>query len=376
MRVLVTTVGLVGHIFPLVSIAHALRAAGHEILWATPQPELVAKAGLSAFDPAPGVNPMEIIQSVLAKYGLGFEISRDEYAKEVEMGGELLARLGEVTIDRTVAVARNWRPDLVLYDELQPAGPLIASKFGVPAVEQVLSVCGYREIRDGMRQHLDEVYDRHEVVGAPERSALLDTRPPSMRQQDFGGWSMRLVPHSGSSVLPDWLLEPPSRRRVAITLGTTTPGFMDLGAFRTVIEAAGQVDAEFVLATGDADISGFGELPGNVRAAGWVPLHALLSTCDSMIHHVGGGTALTGLTAGVTHLTMPVSADSWQVSEQIIKRGLGLEAAAPDEVNAEMIRAVLFDKSMRTAANEVRTEIAAMPSPADLVPRLEELAGR
>ncbi|MEV6236931.1 nucleotide disphospho-sugar-binding domain-containing protein [Lentzea sp. NPDC051838] len=373
MRVLVTTVGLVGHIFPLVSIAHALRAAGHEVLWATPQPELVAKAGLSAFDPAPGVNPMEIIQTVLAKYGLGFEISRDEYAKEVEMGGELLARLGEVTIDRTVAVARNWRPDLVLYDELQPAGPLVASMFGVPAVEQILSVCGYREIRDGMRQHLDEAYDRHGVVGAPSKSVLLDTRPPSMRQQDFDGWSMRLVPYSGSSVLPDWLLEPPARPRVAVTLGTTTPGFMDLGAFRNVIDAAAQVDAEFVLATGDADISGFGALPGNVRAAGWVPLHALLQTCSSMIHHVGGGTSLTGLSTGVTHLTMPISADSWQVSEQIIKRGLGVEAGAPEEVTADMIRTVLFDPSMRAAADEVKAEIAAMPSPASMVSRLEGL---
>ncbi|TWP50539.1 DUF1205 domain-containing protein [Lentzea tibetensis] len=375
MRVLVTTVGLVGHIFPLVSIAHALRAAGHEILWATPQPELVAKAGLPAFDPAPTANPMEIIQTVLAKYGLGFQISRDEYAKEIVMGGELLARLGEVTIDRTVAVTQGWRPDLVLHDELQPAGPLIASMYGVPAVEQVLSVCGYREIRDEMRQHLDEVYDRHDVVGPPEKSAFLDTRPPSMRHREFDGWSMRLVPYSGSSVLPDWLLEPPARPRVAITLGTTTPGFMDLSAFRKVVEAASQVDAEFVLATGDADISGFGELPGNVRAAGWVPLHSLLQTCSSMIHHVGGGTSMTGLVTGITHLTMPLSADAWQVSEQIMKRGLGVEVATPDEIDAEMIRTVLFDSSMRAAADEVKAEIAAMPSPADLVPRLEELVG-
>ena len=128
---------------------------------------------------------MGIIETILAKYGLGFQISRDEYAKEIVMGGELLARLGETTIDRTAEVARDWRPDLVLQDELQSAGTLIGSLLGVPVVDQVLSVCGYREIRDEMRQHLDDAYDRHNVVTTQEESmktAFLDTRPPSMRQ--------------------------------------------------------------------------------------------------------------------------------------------------------------------------------------------------
>lgn len=374
MRVLITSVGAAGHIFPLVSIAHALRAAGHEILWATPAAELVSQTGLPAFDSAPDADIMEIYGKVMTELGYVLQFGRDEYAKTIPMTAQMMAGFAEPVVDRTVEVAQDWRPDLVLHDELDAVGPLVAGKLGVPAVDQVLSVCAYRDIREQTRQHLDDAYDRHGVTGQPEKSAVLDTRPPSMRRHDFGGWSMRCLPYNSSGVLPRWLVQEPARPRVAITFGTTIPAFTGLDAFRPMIEAAGQVDAEFVLASGDADLSVFGELPGNVRGAGWVPLNALLRTCTAMIHHVGGGTALHGLDAGVTHLTLPGTADSWQVSEVITERGLGVEAT-PAEVDADLIRTVLFDPSMRAAAAEVKAEIGAMPTPADLVPRLVALAG-
>ena len=74
---------------------------------------------------------------------------------------------------------------------------------------------------------------------------------------------------------------------------------------------ARHLDAEFVLALGDADPSSLGELPDNVRAAGWVPLSALLPTCAALVHHGGAGSTLTAIDAGVTQLVLPHGADQY-----------------------------------------------------------------
>jgi UDP:flavonoid glycosyltransferase YjiC (YdhE family) len=372
--VLITTSPGTGHVFPPISIAHALRAAGHDVLWATAGGDLVAHAGLPVFDSAPDVDTDAVFGGMMVERGMTFNRFRTERPEAVELAAELFAVLSDATTDRTVEVALDWRPDLVIYTELQAAGPLVASKLGVPAVEHIISVNHFRMISSKMRPWMDAAYDRHGVTGPPEVTAFIDTRPPSMREVEFDGWSMQGLPYNGARVLPRWLFARPSRPRVAITLGTLVPKFDDVGGFRGLVEAAGQVDAEFVLALGDTDLSVFGTLPDNVRAAGWVPLNALLATCTSMIHHVGGGTTLTGLGAGVTHLALPVGADSWEAGELLRKRGLGV-VTTPGEVDAELIRTVLFDDGMRTAAAEVKAEVASLPTPADLVPQLEKLAG-
>lgn len=55
MRVLVVSAPLVGHVFPLVPLAVALRDAGHDVLVATGGGALAAAdAGLAVHDIAPG----------------------------------------------------------------------------------------------------------------------------------------------------------------------------------------------------------------------------------------------------------------------------------------------------------------------------------
>jgi len=48
--------------------------------------------------------------------------------------------------------------------------------------------------------------------------------------------------------------------------------------------------------------------------------------------------------------------------------------AAADEVDAALLRRLIEDDDLRAAADEVRAELGGMPSPADVVPRLAELA--
>jgi hypothetical protein len=51
---------------------------------------------------------------------------------------------------------------------------------------------------------------------------------------------------------------------------SVVPMMGGVGALRPLVAAAGAVDAEFVLAMGDADLSELGALPDNLRPVGWV----------------------------------------------------------------------------------------------------------
>src|SRR4051794_6193342 len=63
MRVLVTTPGGTGHIHPMVPLARALLARGHDVLWATPDRTVaqVEQAGV----PAVGTSPLPLVPPAL-----------------------------------------------------------------------------------------------------------------------------------------------------------------------------------------------------------------------------------------------------------------------------------------------------------------------
>ncbi len=140
-----------------------------------------------------------------------------------------------------------------------------------------------------------------------------------------------------------------------------------------LVDVARHLDAEFVLALGDADPSPLGELPDNVRAAGWVPLSALLPTCAALVHHGEAGSTLTAIDARVTQLVLPHGADQYMNADAVARRGLGLRSE-PDQVDAELIDRLLTDPGLGRVASEVADEIATLPRPADLVPKIAGLA--
>lgn len=82
---------------------------------------------------------------------------------------------------------------------------------------------------------------------------------------------------------------------------------------------------------------------------------------------------------GVPQLVLPRMADQPANAAVVAARGAGL-SLAPEETNAASVEAALLRLLRETGparvAGEVRAEIAAQPSPADLVVRLASLAGR
>ena len=94
--------------------------------------------------------------------------------------------------------------------------------------------------------------------------------------------------------------------------------------------------------------------------------------------HAGSGTMLAALAAGVPLVLLPVAADQPENADRCVAAGVGIalparRRAAPTTSPARPGPSSTT-RRYRTAARRVAAEIAAMPEPAALLPRLEALA--
>ncbi|GLZ30931.1 glucosyl transferase [Lentzea sp. NBRC 105346] len=371
MRVLFVSALGTGHVLPAIPLAWALRAAGHDVLLAAAGDALVAeRAGIAVEDVLPGQNMSGVFEWIKAnRPELVERLGNTAGTRDLREAVPVFARVADRMADGIVDTAIRYAPDIVVYTQLQGAGPLAAAKLGIPAVQQGFGFARTAGVNELMREHLAEAYQRHGVTGSAS-PAKIDVAPPSMLGGEPEGWSTRYIPYNGGIVLPDLLRRPSSRPRVAVTLGTVSPTMNGFATVRRIIDVAADVDAEFVLAVGSTDI---GDLPDNVIALPWMPLNSLLRTCSAVIHHGGAGTTLTAIDAGLPQLVLPDGADRFANADAVHDRGIGV-SITPSDVDEEMIDWLLRSDKPRAVAAEVRDEMHGMPTPASLVPRLVELA--
>lgn len=369
MRVLFVSPPGICHFFPLVPLSWAFRLEGHEVRYAFAEhTDDAANAGLHVVDVAPGYDKF----AVAAENPEQMAKMVSERLEDLNDFAPLLAEANRPMVDRLVALAQEWRPELVIYEQIATAGLIAAAKVGATAVQHNVGFARTNGVHRSILKHLADVLDRYRIAEVPEPRVVVEPVPPSMLKGEPEGWSARFVPYNGGRVLPDWLSERQDRPRVAVTLGTLAAEMTGLGAAETIIRTAPEVDADFILALGDVDLSDYGELPPNVRQVGWVPLTVLLESCAAIVHHGGGSTTLTALEAGIPQLIVPTHGDQPINGDAVQDRGIGLTASVP-EVDAALLRKLLEDKGFNTSAAEVRAEMRSLPSPLSLVPRLAEL---
>jgi len=381
MKVLFVTLPGLGHFFPVVPLAWALRAAGHEVLFVTGYRALDAcgQAGLPAVDACPGAE-------FTPPHGPGdLRLLRDPFSgPQAGAVAGMFGRINDLMADRTVMTARWWKPDLIVHTPFCLAGALAAALGSVEAV-----VHGFGLVSAALTARFNELiyeaarsaFERHGLAHPPgPPAAVIDTCPRSMREPGRPpGWASRYVPYNGGGRVPDWLLEPSGRPLVCVTLGTAVPHVLGVGGAGAVMEAVRGLEVEVVLALGDADPSALGVLPPNVRLTGWVPLSALLPACSVIVHHGGAGTTMNAVAAGVPQLVLPHMADQHLNAQAVVRRGIGL-SHLPEETGAAEVRdsldRLLSDQAFVRAAREVREENEGEAPPAALVRLLAELAGK
>ncbi|MBW4722035.1 nucleotide disphospho-sugar-binding domain-containing protein [Saccharothrix obliqua] len=377
MRALFCSTDGVSHLFPMVPLAWAMRAAGHEVLVAFAEhTDQAVASGLPIVDVAPGFDGMAIFDRTLADNPEFARMWWNETLGDDPSRFALMpAELNRPFFERAFALAEQWRPDVVVYEQTAAYGLIVASRLGVPAVQRNLGIVRTGGLHRAIAALLPDVFERYGVPALADPALVLEAVPPSMFPFERPeGEFVRDVVFTGGTVIGDRLPERGDRPRVAVTLGTDRPGTDGFGPLKGLLASASALDAELVLALGETDLTPLGDLPANVRSVGWTSLEALFRTCDGVVHHGGGTTTMAAIEAGIPQVVgvHPLYPGNETLAPAVREGGVGI-VVDEDAIDAATVNRMLEDESLRANTKAVREEMATLPSPADLVHRLEEL---
>ncbi|MFJ1751233.1 nucleotide disphospho-sugar-binding domain-containing protein [Streptomyces sp. NPDC088116] len=374
MRVLFTTAPLAGHLFPLVPMAWALRAAGHEVLMATRDNfvPVALRTGLPVASCGPAAEFADLVDDEPGSLPEGMNGKRYVH-------GRALARIAGGSLAGVRKLADSWQPDLIVSERAESAGPLAAMTLGVPWVRYHWSVSDLPEYQYAADEEFAPELASLGVAGFARPARVFDPWPECLRLShaaDHDG--IRHVPANGEAPMPDWLSVRGDRPRICVTLGTLLPRYGETGTpdfmVDLVRELAG-LDVELLIAVDDDIAAGWPPLPSAVLHAGRLPLADVLPTCDAVVHHGGQGTALTAVLAGRPQLITPRFDDQFDNAQALSASGAALLSpplADPAAVAAgcgELLENALYAK----AAARLADEVALLPSPSVAVAALEQL---
>lgn len=371
MRVLFSSHPAVGHYFQLVQLAWGFRAAGHDVIVAIADyAQTAARSGLEVVDVAPHFDLPAVAARVARDHPEMAEAMSRPMDNNVEDFAPGLAAVNRELLARTVALGDAWKPDLIVYDQPTTAGLLVAGRLGIPAVQRNLGSNRTKKMHHAIAGHLADLIEEYDL-SLPEPALTIELFPPSMLLFEPEGWFMRWVSYSGGGVLGDRLPPVPERPRVAVTFGTAELLTFGVDSLRTLIAAAGDVDAEFVLALGDVDAAPLGPLPPNVRSVGWTPLYALLRTCAGVVHHGGPATTMTALETGIPQLVARNLQDPMQygICQAIEASGIGIQHDRTT-IDSAVLSRLIDDDGLRSRTAAVRAEMLDLPTPAATVDRI------
>ena len=382
MRIAFSTNPALGHVLPLLPLAVAARDAGHDVavIGGASVAAPLARFGLrhlvaghpdlpSVFAQVPGREGLTGRRLAAVIWGRAF-------------AGILAPELAAAILE----LARDWSPDLVIHEDSEQGSWIAAERLGIPHL--ALQATAWRGT--GLRLSAEPLNALRVSLGLPldpdlarwHRHGYLTTRPAALANPSDPppSTSVPLRPVALDDIAsgePAWLrTRPPGRYRVAVTLGTMLPGRTD--ALVGILDGLGVLDIEVVATVGqELDPAALGDRGPSVHVERWLPMSRLLATADALVFHAGSGTMLAALAAGVPLVLLPVAADQPENADRCAATGAGIplppDARGSDEV-ARATRAVLEDPRYRAAAARVAAEIASMPEPAELLPRLEALA--
>lgn len=384
MRVLLTTPAGVGHIHPMLPLARAMVARGHDLLCAIPADGVahVERAGIRAV--AAGPPGLTNVAAARRQYP-EFDALAPAEVPDVMFSKLFGAIAAPAILADLVPIALEWRPDLVVADAADFAGHIVAAELGVPSVTK-----GFGPLLPERR-----VAAAGDEVAALWRSRGLEPRP-------YGGsydhlyldiYPLELQSPAGAHVPRRQLMRPvtddgqletssplplpdgrPDAPLVYVTMGTV---FNDPELLQVVLAALGELDVRALVTVGpQADPAAIGTPPAHVRVERYVPQTLVLPHCDAVVSHAGSGTVLATLTLGLPQVCLPQGADQFLNASAVASASAGI-SLMPEGVTVVTVRdaiaRLLADASFRHRANGIRASIASMPSPDDVAVVLETL---
>lgn len=395
MRVLVMTTPDPSHLPPLAPVAWALRAAGHEVLVAG-QPDSAESARTTGLSMVAFGEPFDTEQLVLNSLAPGKRPLESRPGSAPGTAPPVKGGFGGVWIERAramageyLAFARAYRPDLVLCDPLDYSGLVIGGVLGIPVVHHRWGVDPVGTPRiPAAREELADFCRTLGLESLPDPAVVLDPCPAALQLPGIRtGTPVRYVPFNGSGAMPDWVRAEwgaprATTRRVVVSLGRRTLAYHGVPFVRALLHAlAGVPDVDLIATVGAEHRAAVGPVPAQVRMLDPFPLHAVLGSCDAIVTHGGSATTMTATLHGVPQLALPQMADCFAHGERLAACGAGISlATVAEQDDPAVLRAslslLLDDPSYAAGASRLRADMERMPSPAEVVPELERLAGK
>lgn len=373
MRVLLSTTSGAGHFRPLLPVARALTRAGHEVACAAPveAAPMVTREGLRhlPFDGVPPDHPERA-----AAFGRAPTLPPAEARRLV--GEEVFGRLNTTyALPGARAAVAEFRPDLVVHETGEAAVRIAAEAAGVPVVGVnpslsidafVTSVArGTASLRADLGLDPDE--DGRRALAAP----CLSWFPAAFDNPEtaFGDVRRHRDPELPTAPSAD-------RHLVYVTLGSEAAALPFFGpVLRAAVEGAVRAGSPVLVSTGkQVDPALLADVGGDLTVETWVDQAEVLQRARVVVCHVGAGTTLGALAAGVPLVALPLFADQPDLAARVDATGCGrVVAPGPsltDDV-ADAVRELTAAPPPGTAGTAA--QIAALPPIDDAVPWLESL---
>ena len=426
MRVLATVFATKPHLYNLVPVLWAMRAAGHEVCVAS-HPDLMETIGRTGLTGVPVGNELNMMGSLQEKgddsagtgatwesLTSGMTETRSERltwnyvlgAFTMGCSADYEYLTDQVMLDDLVEFARGWQPDLVVWDALTFSGAVAARACGAAHARMLFGIDYITQMYGHFVALRDEQpADRRDdpvadwLTGRLARAGVDAVVTPELARELMTGqvtvdptpaWmqlalsvnrlAVRYVPFNGPSAIPRWIYDPPRRPRVCLSLGVSGRELLggDLVSVADLLTALAELDIELVATLNADQLAAVTTLPDNVRAVDFVPLNELAPTCTAIIHHGGFGTLGNVLVHGIPSLTVPAPWwDEKDLGTHLHNRHAGIHldphTLTPDTVKTALHQ-LLTDPTYQHHATNVQHDILTTPTPNDVTTQLEQLA--
>ncbi|MEU6077423.1 nucleotide disphospho-sugar-binding domain-containing protein [Micromonospora sp. NPDC047074] len=430
------------HLYPIVPLAWALQSAGHEVC-VPAHPDIAEAAtavGLTAVPlgdrakmpvPMGPGRPYVSERAQVARTTEALGVAADEQEAWDSFSQFMLPAMWDFhpygaspsqpqqVMDALVAYARSWKPDLVLWDPCFPGAAVAARACGAAQARFItapdywvysLDLLAARAgklaangCQDPMVETMGPVAERYGVEFDAELLRgqwTVTPLPEAMRLPvDTPTDSVRWIPYSQQTPVPNWLYPVPERPRVAISLGLSWRKYLEGGwsHIPTLLSAVSELDIEAVATLNAKQLAEVSSVPANVRTVDYLPLNQLMPTCQALIHHGGFASYAAAAAVGVPQLVTDspeaavnavaegeaMSATKHAASPVTVRHvtarqaGMVLDIGRPSvDAIRDQITRVLTDQTFQDGAASVHADYLAAPSPSEAVALLEDRVTR
>jgi UDP:flavonoid glycosyltransferase YjiC (YdhE family) len=387
MRVLFTTQPGTGTFHPHVPVARALETAGHEVAFAVAKSfcPTIEASGFRSFPAGYDWLMSErqrLVEVVLEQLGgKSFSPLEDMYA------GFLAPRM----VPDLLAIARSWRPEMIVRDPMEFGGCVAAEVLGIPHATSGPLLAFWRGSWTGPpgeigKPDFEELRRSYDLPPDPALTMLhrylyLALVPPAFPHPDLMLPStvhcLRSVGfnQSGTETLPGWVAELAKQPTVHASLGTVFNRMP--GVFAAIIEGLRNEAVNLIVAVGrDQDPAIYGSQPSNVHVERYIPHTLLLPHCDAIITHCGFSSMMACLEHGLPMVAMPLAGDQPANAARCAALGAAClvspECRTPQNIRDATLK-VLHNPQYRQNAVRLKHEMESLPALEHAVELLEML---